>query len=195
MAPTDNGIDPALIAFDFDGVVANTMGLFLTIARRDYHLEGLRYEDITSYSLEECLGIDPQIMAAIIERLLAGDDFAELHPLDGSIDVLARMGRSNHSLLFVTARSKAAPVTQWLQQHLSSAPVDFEVVATGSFDNKDQVLKSWGKTHFVEDRLATCLGLAEAGIAPIVFKQPWNRRPHPFVEVADWQEIAALLSI
>jgi uncharacterized protein len=45
----------------------------------------------------------------------------------------------------------------------------------------------------VEDRLETCLQLADHGITPIVFAQPWNRQPHPFPEVANWPELGGLL--
>ena len=32
------------------------------------------------------------------------------------------------------------------------------------------------------------------GIAPILFVQPWNRFPHPFREVATWEELTALMA-
>jgi len=43
-------IDPMTVAFDVDGVIADTMTLFLELARREYGIAGLNYEDITSYS-------------------------------------------------------------------------------------------------------------------------------------------------
>ena len=39
---------PDRIAFDVDGVVADTMRLFLDIAREEYGINHTRYEDITS---------------------------------------------------------------------------------------------------------------------------------------------------
>ena len=48
-------------------------------------------------------------------------------------------------------------------------------------------------TCFVEDRLDTCYRLQDAGIRPIVFKQPWNREPHPFVEVGSWKQLEDLI--
>jgi 5'(3')-deoxyribonucleotidase len=35
--------------------------------------------------------------------------------------------------------------------------------------------------------------LRDAGIEPVLFKQPWNREPHPFVEVGNWDELEALI--
>ena len=45
----------------------------------------------------------------------------------------------------------------------------------------------------MEDRLETCWRLQDAGIVPILFKQPWNREPHPFLQIEDWQELEGLI--
>jgi uncharacterized protein len=67
------------------------------------------------------------------------------------------------------------------------------VVATGDPDTKLHYLLDHRVQYFVEDRLETCQQLARHGIIPILFAQPWNRRPHSFLEVADWPELAGLL--
>jgi hypothetical protein len=93
----------------------------------------------------------------------------------------------------VTARPDAEQAREWILNTLCLAPDCFEIVATGSFDDKREVLLDRGITYFVEDRLETCFTLNEAGIHPIVFKQPWNRKPHPFYEVENWQELESLI--
>ncbi len=35
--------------------------------------------------------------------------------------------------------------------------------------------------------------LHEAGITPIVYTQPWNREPHPFMTVNNWEDIEAII--
>jgi hypothetical protein len=45
----------------------------------------------------------------------------------------------------------------------------------------------------VEDRLETCFPLQEAGITPVLFRQPWNRKSHPFMEVGTWKELESLI--
>ncbi|MEA3280918.1 MAG: haloacid dehalogenase, partial [Thermodesulfobacteriota bacterium] len=62
-------IDPASVAFDIDGVLADTMTLFLDIAREEYDITGIRHEDITCYMLEKCIDIDEEIIEAIIVRI------------------------------------------------------------------------------------------------------------------------------
>jgi hypothetical protein len=62
-------------------------------------------------------------------------------------------------------------------------------VATGSFEAKTDVLLENGIKWFVEDRLETCHLLKAAGIAPVVFRQPWNQEPHDYLQVGSWQEL------
>lgn len=187
-------IDPASVAFDVDGVFADTMTLFLDIARDDYHLTELRYEDIKYYSLEECLGIDKEIVEAIITKILDGNHATPLKPIDGAAEVLTRLGRQYSPLLFVTARPYKGPICDWMQKHLPLDPAMIEVIPTGSFEDKTDVLLDKGISYFVEDKLETCFLIKEAGITPILFIQPWNREKHPFTEVADWKELESLIA-
>jgi len=66
-------------------------------------------------------------------------------------------------------------------------------VATGSFEGKADVLLNRNISYVVEDRLETCFSLEAAGITPVVFKQPWNRKRHPFMEVGTWNELESLI--
>lgn len=186
-------INPGDLAFDIDGVVANTMRLFLDIIRERFGVNHIRTEDITTYNLDDCLDLDPEIIATGIRILLQGDYPHELHPLPGSQRVLQRMAQCVPRLLFVTARPEREIITTWLQNLLNLPHEALEVAATGSFEAKIDVLTANGKRYFIEDRLETCFLLAEAGIMPIVYRQPWNRQPHPFSEVCSWNEIEALL--
>jgi hypothetical protein len=192
--PTE-GIDPRRVAFDIDGVIADTMGLFLSIARHEFGIGHLRYEDITSYALEECLDLGSGQIDAIVERLLGREATTRLKPLDGAPDVVRRVADAAGEVLFVTARPSADAIEAWLQERLALPPRAISVVATGNFDGKAVVLRERGIRFFVEDRLETCFLLDDHGIAPIVFRQPWNRKRHPFPEVGDWSELASLIDL
>lgn len=188
-------VTPDNIAFDIDGVFANTMALFLEIARRDYGINHIQYEDITEYFLEECLDIDPEIIRVIINRILEGDFEQELKPIDGAVEVLSEIAEA-HPLLFVTARPELSTIKEWVHRMLPVRPSDIEVVASGTFEGKGDVLNKRGISYFVEDCLETCYILSEHVITPILFSQPWNRSPgHPFVEVCNWAEIRALVDL
>jgi 5'(3')-deoxyribonucleotidase len=187
-------IDPALLAFDVDGVIADTMQLFLEIAAKDYRVSGLRYEDLTCYSLEECTSLTPGLIEEILARILEGDYAETLQPIDGAADVLNRLAGYRRPLLFVTARPHVGPIAQWLQNLVPEAADDMEVVATGTFEGKTAVLIENGIRYFVEDRLETCHRLKEVGIEPVLYRQPWNRAAHPFLEVGNWRELEALVA-
>jgi uncharacterized protein len=182
------------LAFDIDGVVADIMTTFLDLARERYNCgHHLRYEDLTAFRLEDCLDLSPEIIASLIRELIDRPHELAVEPLPQAVPVLTRLAREI-PLLFVTARDRAAPIRTWLQRTLAQVPpAAIRVVATGDPDTKLHYLLDHGIQYFVEDRLETCRQLAAHDITPILFAQPWNRRPHPFLEVSDWSQLAGLL--
>lgn len=186
-------IDPVSLAFDIDGVFADTMSLFIDIARDEYKINNLNYEDIKCYYIEECTDLKPEIISDIIVRILDGKHRATLKPIEGSARVLRRLGM-HERLLFVTARPYPGPIHDWISETLSLDPASVEVITTGSFVAKADVLIGKNISYFVEDRLETCFALKEKGVTPVLFKQPWNRKEHPFVEVATWNELEELIN-
>lgn len=185
-------IDPALIGFDIDGVVADTGGAFIRIASEEYGINSITLEDITSFDVVDCLDIDQLIIEDIFNRLLADPLSAGLRPMEDAIPVLHNFAEEA-DLTFVTARPHAEPIARWLKHFLR--PDIFEkmrLVAMGEHDNKTSYIKDLGLRYFVDDRLQTCQMLAREGITPIVYSQPWNRNGHRLATVSDWLEIQAL---
>lgn len=190
---TNFKINPASVAFDIDGVFADTMALFLDIARQEYDIDWIRYQDITCYTLAECLDLDAGIINAILTRIMNGDHAVPLKPIAGAPEVLTRLGRQHSPVLFVTARTFSGPIYEWVKHVLPLDPASIEVVATGSFDAKVDVLIERDVSCFVEDRLETCFPLHAAGVVPVLYRQPWNRELHPFREVGNWKELESLI--
>jgi uncharacterized protein len=182
------------LAFDIDGVVADIMTTFLDLVRERYNRgHHLRYHHITTFSLEDCLDLPPAIISALIRELIDRPHELPVAPFPHAVSVLSRLAQ-DAPLLFVTARDRAEPIENWLHRNLAPVPPSaIRVLATGDPDTKLHYLQDHGIRYFVEDRLETCLHLADHGITPIVFAQPWNRRPHPFPEVQGWPELAGLL--
>ncbi len=192
VALRSEAIDPGAVAFDVDGVIADTMALFLEIARDEFDVRGVRYEDITCYNVADCLPMDPDVVDRILVRILDGSYTQPLRPIPGASGVLGRLARRS-PLLLVTARPQVGPVAAWIEALIGEAAAAVEIVATGSFEAKTEVLLERGVAHFVEDRLETCFAIADAGIQPVLFTQPWNRRPHPFLEVSSWEALDLLI--
>ena len=186
-------IDPASVAFDIDGVIADTMSLFLDIARDEFNINHIRYADITRYDLTDCLDLDPDIIDLIVDRILDGNYAAYLKPIAGAPEVLTRIGRYHSPVVLITARPYLGPLCDWLSSVVSLSPTLIDIKATGSHERKAGILLERNISCFVEDRLETCYALKEVGIVPVVFKQPWNRQPHPFIEVGNWSELEALI--
>jgi len=187
-------IAPQEIAFDIDGVFADTMRLFIDIVRKEYGITHVAYTDITRYYLEECLDLQPDIITAVIKGILQGDYQPDLQPIEGSCSVLSSLNAQS-PLLFVTARPTASPIKEWVCEMLPDSTFPVEVVATGALEAKAGVLKERRISYFVEDCLDVCYELDQQGIAPLVFCQPWNRFPHPFQEIRSWNELKGLLGL
>jgi 5'(3')-deoxyribonucleotidase len=185
-------IDPRKIGFDIDGVVANTMQLFLDILLQVYGINHITLDDITRYELQACLDVDPQIISAINQSINEGSYAGRLEPMDGAVRVIKRLSAYG-PIRLVTARPHPGPIAPWVKEVLPTDGSPVEVTATGGFESKADVLKANGIDYFVEDRLETCFLLQDYDITPILFVQPWNRQPHPFQEVADWEQLERLI--
>ncbi len=187
-----NKINPALIGFDIDGVVADTGGAFIRIAGEEYGINSITLDDITSFEVIDCLDVDQGIIEAIFTRLLDDPLTAGLQPMEDAISVLHRFA-DEAPLTFVTARPHKKPIARWLKNFLQPATFEkIRLVAMGVHDNKTSYIKDLGLKYFVDDRLQTCRMLANEGITPLVYNQPWNKNGHDLPTVNDWQAIRNL---
>jgi hypothetical protein len=182
----------ASIAFDIDGVVANTMGLFIDIAREKYNIS-IQYKQITDYDLTQCLDMKFDIVWDIFQQIMTGNHRQRLMPMNQAPEILQKLGKISKKLLFVTARPDANVLHPWFLETLQLPENCFQIIATGDFQQKIAVLKKYHVKYFVEDRMETCRLLNENGLKPIVFYQPWNRETHHFIEVKTWNELYKLI--
>jgi uncharacterized HAD superfamily protein len=186
-------IDSRQLAFDIDGVVADIMSTFIAVAKERYQINHLKYEDIVEFDLVSCLQMEEVIVWEILEMLLNRPEDLDIAPLPDAVPVLTKLAQK-HPLLFVTARDKAEPIYAWLTRNLPEVPpTDIRIIATGDPEAKIEYLQAHGITYFVEDRLETCFQLARYGVQPLLYDQPWNRRPHSFPVIYTWQDLAALI--
>ena len=184
---------PGRLAFDIDGVFANTMELFIRLAREYYQIDSIRYEDITQYYLYDCLPLDRELIDRVIEKILDYPHALEMNPIAHSVPVLTRYAES-HPLVFVTARNKEAPIRDWVLQNLPEVdPAQIRVIAAGEHHLKLDILRGLDFSFYLDDHLDTCLQLSQNGIRPILFNQPWNSGDHDFHRVSDWQEIEKII--
>lgn len=185
-------IDPKLIGFDIDGVVADTVEAFLRLAKQRHGIDEFTAAHITEFDVAKCLPIAPTIIDAIFASLLEDPIDADLKPMPDAVAVLTTI--SHYApLTFITARPLHQPIADWLKHILG--PTTFSrsrLIAMGDHDNKAAYLNEMGLEFFVDDRAETCVSLKEQGFSPLVFSQPWNQGKHRLPSVASWHEIEAL---
>jgi len=185
-------IDPGLLGFDFDGVIADTAETFLRLACEQYNICDIRPEDIINFDVEECVDIPEEIVTAIFRDILMDSVGSGLKPMPGAVDVLEELAENNR-VTVVTARPVSEPVHDWLEHVLPHAAVPkIRVIAMGAHDDKPRHIHELGLRYFIDDRAETCIQLSETNIHPIVFSQPWNHNRHQLQVVHSWEEIRML---
>ncbi len=185
-------IPPAELAFDIDGVVADTMVMFVDLARKRYGLEDFTKDHIDCYDLHQCVNLDSEVLNELICITLDDEHTLRTPPVPGAPQVLSRLAQHG-PLRFVTARIWPESITQWLHQTLADVPKEqIQVIATGDPGKKLQILKEMNIRFFVEDRLETCRQLAREDIQPLLFDQPWNRKTlaEEFPRVQSWSQLS-----
>lgn len=189
---TPRKIAPELLGFDFDGVVADTAETFIRLACEEYGYCSFTIEDITDFDVERCLDMEPDKIRAIFSRILVDSVETGLKPMAGAVEVIGEL--TEHApVTIVTARPYPEPVLAWLRTVFpTSTRQHIRTVAMGEHDGKPYFVRREGLRYFIDDRPETCLQLAEAGIMPLVFSQPWNRNRHNLQTVSCWQEIKNL---
>jgi hypothetical protein len=65
----------------------------------------------------------------------------------------------------------------------------------GRHDDKARYIHEHKLRYFVDDRIETCLQLADTAITSLVFSQPWNQGKHTLPCVGSWQEIRAMIAL
>jgi uncharacterized protein len=188
-------VDPRKLAFDIDGVVADTMAVFIRLARERYGLEHLHKDHLHRYDLRQCLDLDHAIIDDLICLTLDDEHTMQIPPVPGAPEVLAETSR-HAPLRFITARIWPESITEWLYLHLPQVPRErIQVIATGSPEAKLRVLHDLRVRYFVEDRLETCHFLAQDGIQPLLFDQPWNRTENYFPRLENWYQLRDYLDL
>lgn len=185
-------IRPDSVGFDFDGVIADIGEAFIRLACEKHNYCSLRLEEISSFQVEHCTQIPRAVVESIFDDILQDSLGTGLKPMAGAVETLVRLSRVAE-VTIITARPIIGPVQDWFDFYCSpQTGGNIRLLATGDHDNKETFIRQCGLQHFIDDRTLTCLQLAEAGLSPIVYTQPWNRNQHHLPAVADWDEISDL---
>lgn len=181
------------IGFDLDGVIAQTGETFLRLACEEFGHCSFSLDDIKDFEVEDCLGIPKDHVEQLFYTIMIDSLRTGLQPMPGAVDVISSLARQS-TVTIITARPLTNPVADWLDHFFPEETCNnITLVATGDHNDKTRYIQDHNLRFFVDDRVETCLQLAETDITPIVFKQPWNSGRHDLHEVSNWQEISNLL--
>jgi len=188
-------IPPNQVGFDFDGVIADIGESFIRLACTDHGYCSLDLGKITTFQVEECLDIPFEIVARIFKDILEDSVKTGLKPINGAIETLTKLSRLN-GVTIITARPEIDPVRAWLDFYCEPETADkITVVSSGHHDDKERYIRRHNLSYFIDDRAHTCIQLAETGLSPVVYSQPWNRGQHDLPAVESWREIEHMLGL
>ncbi|MCI5147932.1 MAG: hypothetical protein D3916_00730 [Candidatus Electrothrix sp. MAN1_4] len=187
-------INPILLGFDFDGVIADTAEAFLRLACEDYGLCDLTSADIVNFEVEQCLGLERAQADALFHKILVDSVGTGLQPMEDAVQVLGELAERS-PVSVITARTLASPVHDWFADFFPASTCKaIQVIAMGAHDGKPQYIHGQGLRFFIDDRAETCVQLSKAGVQPFVFQQPWNHNRHQLPSVSSWLDIRDLIS-
>jgi len=188
-------IPPGQIGFDFDGVIADIGETFIRLACTEHGYCSLDLNSITTFQVEECLDIPFETVTRIFQDILTDSISTGLKPIAGAVETLGRMSERT-DVTIITARPEIEPVREWLAFHCGPETAErITVVSSGDHDDKERYIRQHDLAYFVDDRVHTCVQLAEAGLTPVVFSQPWNRGQHDLASVESWGELSTMLEL
>jgi uncharacterized protein len=181
-------------AFDFDSVIADITPMCELISKK----LGIPVclEDIPQYNIEECFSLTNHETKEIIDEFLGFHFTQRLEPIPGAIEVLTEWYESGNDIIVITSREDEEFIYPWLLKHLS----DIEICVYSS-KSKGALCRELQITHFVDDCPSNLVDLANAGIVPIVFTQPYNRQlgshrsllKDLLIRVNSWEELRECL--
>lgn len=162
------------LGIDFDGVIGDTKSLITNIASKHLNIQ-LDPEDTESYFLRNCFGGMPiEIEKKIIEETLTIKSTKKLKPIKNAIEILSKWQKSTGNLIeIVTSREDPQVLKPFIDKYMINK-LDFAIYY-GKF-NKGQFCKEHKFTHFIDDFIFNLIDLANYGIIPLIFDQPYNRK-------------------
>ncbi len=177
------------IGFDLDGVIAETGETFLRLACQEFGHCSFSLEDIKDFEVEDCLGIPKEHVEQLFYSIMKDSLQCGLQPMEGAVDVITDLA-TRAQVTIITARPLTEPVVDWLDHFFPAETCEnINLVATGDHNDKFRYIKDHNLQFFVDDRVETCLQLADTHITPIVYNQPWNIGRHALENVSNWVEI------
>lgn len=181
------------IGFDIDGVLVEFNDAFLNAAKKNFNLlHNITRKDIIAYNYWDCpaVPLTKSRCFELINYVLYNPVECGVSSIDGAPEALTMLSKYT-DLLFITARQDRFKQQTKELVHSLLPNVDSKkiIILHESGRKKYKILKSFGVSHFVDDKLTTCQILEQHGINTILFDSPWNQTDEKFHRTNDWNQI------
>jgi uncharacterized HAD superfamily protein len=157
------------IGFDFDGVIWNANVVLCDIIHKTLKIE-IRPKDVIEYSIEKLLGITKEEFNKVVDELISVEKTCSINPFPGVLEFLKDWYNLGNNIHIITARWDEEPLHLFFEQHLSDIPICIHRASP-----KGGIINELGLTHFVDDHLKVIVELANIGVQPIIYDQPYNQ--------------------
>jgi len=184
------------IGIDLDDVLLDFSGALIPWHNANYGTK-YRYEDMTSYNLEDIL----QCPRYEIDRRMTDFHFSEEHynalPIPGAALALERLSQ-DHSLIVITSKADEMrpSMEAWLAKHFPNLieSVHFTNHHLGDKSKKrkkSDVCREEGVQIFIDDACIHVTDVADICEKVFLLDRPWNQEAlHPAVtRVHSWEDI------
>ena len=159
------------IGFDFDGVIGDMNEVITEVAARHLGVT-LDPKNTENYFLRYCYGgMSLDMEKAIINDSLTFESTKKLKPIDGAIDALKRWQEySQNKVTIITARESEYVLSPFINTYLED--IDHEIFYGQK--KKGEICRMLDLTHFIDDFIFNLIDIANHGILPLLFDQPYN---------------------
>ncbi len=193
------------IYIDIDDVIANTTKTIPDLANRMFGKK-IRYEDLTSFNLNESLKLTPEQMKVFFATLHQEDILMTFTAVDGSVDAIERLIKMGYEIYLITGRPpQSYEVTRkWLSRQGFS--YDYLYFADKYDRYQDQAdkpfilsmtrLAEYTFELVVEDSMKMARWFRDRGTRVAIMDHPWNRELAEDSKVTrcqDWDSVMSLL--
>jgi hypothetical protein len=168
-----------IFVWDHDDVLFDFVNPLMSFAIRKKLLPtNFRKEMIYDFDLWKSFNCSPEKSEEILRAFYKSDEFRDLEPNKGMVDVVERASSVARRQYVVSSRpSGLLSITR--ERVARHFPAMFEeVILTGVYEGvrsrtKAQICLELGATHFIDDKIDNFNGL-NGRLYKIVYDQPWN---------------------
>lgn len=189
------------IGIDLDEVVGDTMNAIVAFHNEKYGTT-LRKREFSSYRFWEIWGGTRDEAIRKMYDFFETDHFKNINPVFGSLHALEWLKKDGHKIFLITGRQNhiIKKTEEWIERNF---PGVFDGLYFANSYNltvaprkKSDLCKELGITLLVEGDMDYVKECSEAGLATLLFDQPWNQGDLPpnTKRVFSWDEIVAEIS-